>query len=82
MLPGKIIVHNPSPAKIAEIARSVRERSDLSQMELAEKVGIKRSAISAREVSKNGLSRLDNIEEHFNALGYEVKLFLIRKEIA
>lgn len=65
----KIEITGTDPVKIV---RSILEREELNQQELADKMGVARQNVS-QALNRNRVSmRFDNFEKMVSALGYEI----------
>jgi transcriptional regulator with XRE-family HTH domain len=63
---------------IGQQIRDVRKRGDLSQVDLAKRLGVFQSYISAIESDKDTLS-MKQLNRFADALGCEVEIFLTKK---
>lgn len=79
MLPKKIQV-DPSKEDLGITAEYLRRLQGLTPEDVGDQLHVGERAIQRRELEGSGLQRLIDIQDHFDALGYEMHLVFTRKE--
>ena len=69
--------HQARHQKLAELMKTTRQQSGLTQSELADRLGVTQSWVSKMESGSN--HTIDNIVDYFEAMNYQVKLSICKE---